>query len=563
MRKYYLRQEVSEEINKELSEFPELARELLFNREVETAEEARRFLNPDYEKHLYSPFLMRDMEKAVERILKALRDNERIVIFSDFDADGISAGVILHDLLVKLGYKNFRNYIPHRHEEGYGLSRSAVENFLSDGSSLLITTDCGIGDEDALELAADLGIEVIVTDHHIPTEKEPPALAVLNPKIDEYPDKHLCGAGVAFKLAQAVIEKGDFDLIEGWEKWLLDMVGLATIADMVPLKGENRVLAYYGLLVLQKSRRAGLLEMCKLMRTTPSAISEDDVGFMIAPRINAVSRMEAPQAAFDLLASRTSSEAASLASYVQTLNERRKGVVASMIKEIRSKIEEGSSTDEVIVTGNPKWKPSLLGLAANSLVKEYSRPVFLWGREGNGTLKGSCRSDGSVDLSELMAKISDVLIGYGGHKWAGGFSVSFDDVHHLKENINRAYGELASEVSQKEPIDKAMSIEAVNWSNYKIIRSLAPFGEGNPKPLFLFKDVFVDSVNYFGKNSEHIKLSLKKSTGERIQGVSFFARAGDFEKEPVKGEYSDIVASIESSDFGGQTHLRLRVVDVV
>ncbi|HEC33055.1 MAG TPA: single-stranded-DNA-specific exonuclease RecJ, partial [Candidatus Kaiserbacteria bacterium] len=286
MNPYILRETYKDEDKKELEEYPELLQELLINKGITARKDADIFLNPNYDEHLHDPFLMKDMDKVVDRILGAISSNEKIIIYSDYDCDGIPGGVLLHDFFKKIGYKNFENYIPHRHEEGYGLNISAIEKFGDDKVDVLISVDCGITDVVPVEKANELNIDVIITDHHLQNGVLPKAYAILNPKQkgDSYPYDMLCGTGVVFKLVQGLIKKGDFNLKKGWEKWWLDMVGLATIADMVPLTGENRVLAYYGLQVLRKSRRPGLMQLCRKIYLKQMYITEDDIGFMIAPR---------------------------------------------------------------------------------------------------------------------------------------------------------------------------------------------------------------------------------------------------------------------------------------
>ena len=256
MKNYQIREEVPENVQKKLSGYSPLTQKLLFNRGIDTKEKAENFFNPNYE-DLNSPLLLKDMGKAVERILGAIKKNEKILIYSDYDADGIPGAVIFHDFFKKIGFDNFENYIPHRNDEGFGLNIDAVKSFSKDKFNLIITVDCGINDVKEVEEANKLGIDVVITDHHLPNGELPKALAIVNPnqKGDKHPFKSLCGAAVAFKLVQALIERGNFEIINGWDKWLLDMVGLATISDMVPLIDENRILSYYGLLVLKKTRR--------------------------------------------------------------------------------------------------------------------------------------------------------------------------------------------------------------------------------------------------------------------------------------------------------------------
>ena len=305
---------VPDTVRDSLNTYAPLVQQLLFTRGIHDAESARAFTEPNYDTDLHSPFLLTDMAKAVERILRAMREGEHIVIYTDYDCDGIPGGVLLHDFFTAIGYTNFENYIPHRHEEGYGFNADSVPYFKERNAKLIITVDCGITDHPAVEKANELGIEVIVTDHHEPSETLPPAYAVINPKRDDaYPFKGICGTAVAYKLVQAILEEGkksgQITLKDGMEKWWLDLVGLATIADMVPLTGENRVFARYGLQVLRKSQRPGLQHLLRKAGGSQRYLTEDDIGFTIAPRINASSRMDTPEDAFHMLRTRDEGEA--------------------------------------------------------------------------------------------------------------------------------------------------------------------------------------------------------------------------------------------------------------
>lgn len=563
---------LSEQARAALAEHPDRLAQLLHARGLTDADAARAFLNPSYDEHLHDPFLLPDMSVAVKRIIAALEKNERIAIYSDYDCDGIPGGTILHDLFSKLGYEHFENYIPHRHKEGYGLNTDALDALSERGAQLVITVDCGIADNEQVAHATALGMDVIVTDHHEPQEELPPAYAVINPKRADsgYPFDGLCGSGVAYKLAQAVLHElptSDFnpptDIKAGWEKWWLDMVGLATIADMVPLVGENRVLAHYGLQVLRKSPRPGLSHLCRKMRVTKRFITEDDVGFMIAPRINAASRMDKPEAAFQLLTEQDEEKAGALAGHLDKINNERKGMVAAMVRDLKKRMHEREELKSVIVLGNPDWRPALLGLAANSLVEQYARPVFLWGREGGAVIKGSCRSDGSVDLVELMAAKADLFLEYGGHKFSGGFSLAQDNIYYLEDALNEAYAEVFTEMEAgpKHTVDAELELDEVSWELYDQIKKLAPFGLGNPKPLFAFPRVQVAQKKYFGKEKNHVELGFKKQNGTLVPAIQFFApdRFADINE----GDTVTLIANIERGQFSAQPHLRLRIVDVV
>jgi single-stranded-DNA-specific exonuclease len=302
------------------------------------------------------------------------------------------------------------------------------------------------------------------------------------------------------------------------------MAGLATIADMVPLQGENRVLAYYGLIVLRKTSRPGLRALYRAVRLNERMMTEDDIGFLIGPRINAASRMGEPMEAFKLLTTRDEVYAKELASKLEKINRTRKSSVATITKEVKHRLSLRSEITPVIAIGNPEWRPALLGLVANSLVEEYQRPVFLWGTEGNNTLKGSCRSDGVTNLVDLMVRTEEIFIEFGGHALSGGFSLSREAVFHLEEKLSQTYLSMRDDAPSLPPtlVDGELSLLDVSESTMRKIEKLAPFGEGNPKPVFVFRDVVVCEVSWFGKNGEHIRLVLEQD-GNRAHAMAFFA----------------------------------------
>jgi single-stranded-DNA-specific exonuclease len=551
-----------------------LLERLLHARGITSPGEKEAFLNPDYDTHTSDPYLLLGMREAVGRILDAVERGEKIVIYSDYDMDGIPAAVIMYDFFHKIGYQNTEHYIPHRILEGFGMNVAAVEELAARGANLIITLDCGITDVEPVARAKELGIEVIITDHHIAHGTLPDAVAIVDPKRegDEYPFKGLCGAGVAFKLVQALLAaerdgksvRQQYGISEGWEKWLLDMTGMATVSDRVPLIGENRMLAHFGLIVLRKSRRPGIHALCRKLGLDQRRLTEDDIGFSIAPRINAASRMGVPEDAFALLVAEDYAQADTLARHLDEINNERKGHVASMIKEIRKRLK-AREVREVIVLGDPKWKPSLLGLAANTLMEEFNRPVFLWGREEGTVIKGSCRSDGSVDLVAMMSHVRDSFIECGGHAFSGGFSVETERVHLLEEALVGAYAKELEKVSdtsiESAPSmhDGELSLDAVTEDTYRELQKLAPFGEGNPKPVFLFKDIVVSSARRFGKGNDHVELKFENSVGEPVKAIQFFSNLDP--KNLAASTHVNVLGSIEKSYFRSATELRLRIVN--
>ncbi len=542
---------------------------LLDCRGISGEQEREQFLYPSYDNGLNDPFLLSDMEKAVKRISGAIEKNEKIVIFSDYDADGIPGAVVLSDYFKMIGYENVGVYIPHRHSEGFGLNPEAIDSIACNGAKLLITIDCGITDVEEVALANELGLEVVITDHHLPGPELPAALAIVNPKTSpEYPDQMLCGSGTVFKLVQGMLAHHRRGVPEGKEKWLLDMVGLATLSDMVPLRGENRVFAYYGMKVLRKSPRVGLRKLLSVLKISQQDLTEDDVAFMITPRINVASRMGHPMDAFRLLSTTDPEEAAELADMLNSLNSERKGVVGAITKEIQNKIDSRNLKDKkVIVLGNPSWKPAVLGLVANALMKEHRKPVFLWGRAEDDTLKGSCRSEGVADVVALMHHVPDgIFLDRGGHKMSGGFSVLTEHVHMLDEMLNKAFETLYenAEVSPVEYIaDHILDINDVEWRVWDTIDKLAPFGMDNPKPVFLFKNVVPTSIKRFGKLMEHLEVVFKKSNGKSVAAISFFVDENDKHVAGLAiGTPINLAATLERSMFKRYPELRLRIVDV-
>ncbi|OHB04236.1 MAG: single-stranded-DNA-specific exonuclease RecJ [Candidatus Zambryskibacteria bacterium RIFCSPLOWO2_01_FULL_43_17] len=575
-KEYRLRPEISTDSASELATYHPFVQKLLFHRGIDTAIKAQHFFGLDYIGHLHDPYLMKDMGKAVERIIEALERKEKILIYSDYDADGIPGGVLLREFFEKIGYRNVTNYIPHRHDEGYGLHLDAVDGFGKGEVDLMITVDCGIVDVDQISRANEHGIDVIITDHHEPNGTTPYAYAILNPKQAgcQYPEKILCGSGVVFKLIQAILLKNRFGLKEGQEKWFLDLVGIATLSDMVPLTGENRVFAHYGLKVLRKSPRPGLRKLWRKLRVNQRDVTEDDIGFTLSPRINAASRMGEPMDAFKLLFTKDEVEADMISDHLNKINDERKGVVASIVKDIKKHLKEKSvngSLPKVIVLGNPLWKPALLGLAANSLMDDYSCPVFLWGRNGDSLLKGSCRSDGSVSLIDLMEEAKGALTQFGGHKMAGGFAVSHEKIHALEEELNNAYDSLILKKNEScdmshdsvNWVDTQITLEDINFDTYRHIEKLAPFGVGNSKPLFMINSIVPYEVRQFGKTKNHLELIFKDKNGKEVSAICFFSKPEKFKNVPEKGKPINLISTMEKSNFRNYPQLRLRVVDIV
>ncbi|HAS81073.1 MAG: Single-stranded-DNA-specific exonuclease RecJ [Candidatus Nomurabacteria bacterium GW2011_GWE1_32_28] len=550
-----------------MQKYSELLRTILQKRGIKDQALAEIFLNPDYERDLHDPFKMKDMEKACVKLFEVIENKEKTIIYADYDCDGIPGAVVLEDLFKKIGYENYKVYIPGRNSEGYGLNSSAIEQFVEKKVKLLITIDLGITAVSEIAQAEVQGIDVIVTDHHLPHTTLPRAYAILNPKVDDYPEKTLCGAGVVFKLVQGFVKKyGEFYKINtGWEKWLLDMVGIATLSDLVPLLGENRALSYFGMKVLKKSPRVGLQKLLSKMKIDQKYLNEDDVGFMIAPRLNAASRMDDPMRAYEILSTEDEVNAGILADHLSKINDDRKTMVASIMREVNKKFEK-REIREVIVVGNPKWRVGVLGLVASKIVDQYKRPVFVWGKDENDLIKGSCRSDGSVSLVELMTEANESFLEFGGHEFAGGFTVDNEKIHSLEDVLSLSFVKVARDkIEEKLIYDVESDLSIVNMKSWRELEKLAPFGFDNPKPIFLFKNINIENIKKFGKNGslEHLEITFSNIGKNKIKAISFFSDNDSFKKTINEGDKADLLATFDLSRFRGREELRLRIIDII
>ena len=562
MKQWVLREKVPDDIAAGLGDMPEMAKSILYHRGVKTRAEAEKFLNPKYGGDADDPLLILNMEKAASRIVAAIKNNERIIIFGDYDADGICSSVVFHDFFKKIGFENFHIHIPDRYLEGYGLSLKAIEEFSKQGAKLVITLDCGVTNVKEVEKANSLGLEVIIIDHHIVPENPPQAYAIVDLKQngETYPTKFLSGAGISFKTICAVVKIGRFNIIPGWEKWLLDVVAIATVADMVPLLGENRTFVYYGLKVLKKNQRPGLLSFYRRLRLSPANITEDDLSFTIAPRINVAGRMDHATVSFNLLTTQSEQEANWIGERLETMNGDRKEAVDKIIKTIDSEI--GKTRPEVIITGDASWSPGVLGLTANRALEKYNCPVFLWGKGGDN-IKGSCRSNGAINLVDFMKSLpAGLLDDVGGHALSAGYSLAENKTNKLKEEIIKLYAVFPrQEIDSVIDIEKEADIDDVGAAFFSGIEVFQPFGADNPKPVFSFKNLVIHGVKKFGNGGIHLQLDFKKNDGKIISAIGFFmVKEKDFALKA--GQTIDLAASIEKSNFRAKPEIRLRIVDI-
>jgi single-stranded-DNA-specific exonuclease len=553
---------------------------LLEKRGVVGEKQIQNFLFPSYEEHVGDPFGIYGMVQAVDRITNAIRSGEKIAVYSDYDCDGVPGGVLLREFFDTIGYP-VEMYIPHRHNEGYGIHTHAVDALKKKGVTLIITVDLAITNIEEIAYAKSVGVDFIVSDHHLPIHGEdgkqvvPDAVAVINSKQDlcTYHDDMLCGCAVAWKIACAVLSRLRTDislgavhetaknLPVGFEKWMLDLVGISTISDMVPLVKENRALAHYGLRVLQKTKRPGLLHVFNEQRMKKEYLTEEDIAFMIAPRVNAASRMGNPIQAHMMLYEKDREAAEGYARDLELLNTQRKAEVKDIVSGIV--FSHDVYQNDVVVVGDANWGPGILGLIAQKIIDETGKPVFVWGQGDDKTsMKGSCRSRGDVHVVDLMAHVGhDVFSHWGGHEQAGGFSVLVENIDKLSDALNASIGKVEKKeiASQTAVADVELSMDDINEVTYKAVVPLAPFGVGNPKPVFSFSNVTPLATKRFGKKSEHLEIIYPTSNGGKIKAIQFFV------SDATEGKASaphTLLANIEKSFFGFKVELRLRIVDI-
>lgn len=531
---------------------------ILINRGVVESAEAAEFLYGTLE-NLHNPFLMRDMAKAVERIRNAISNKEKILIFGDYDADGILSVVMLYKAIASLG-GNVSYFIPERFSEGYGVKEHHVNVAASRNCSLVISVDCGIKAVDFTAKAGKLGIDVIITDHHLPGEKLPGAAAILNPVLPDsgYPDKGLAGVGVVFKLIQALFEREEKQKVI---PHYMKLVCIGTVADVVELKGENRLFVKYGLEGLENVHNPGLRQLIVSSGLGKRKISENDLGFRIGPRINAAGRMGQTELALQLFFSESDQECEALARQLEELNARRQRTEEKIFVEAREKIVNLALAEKYncLILGSENWHRGVIGIVASKLKDYFNRPVILFAYE-NGKAHGSGRSISDVSLIDFLTDCRDILHDYGGHKHAIGCTLDFDLMHQFKKAINEiASAKISPELLQKRiRIDTPLSFAEIDANFLQFYSRLGPFGAGNPRPYFLGEKVLVVSEPVL-LNDRHIKFLA--SQNRRVFEVIGWEKA--YLKEKLsKNTFVDIVFSISMTEYRGESFISLIIEDL-
>ncbi|MBB1559132.1 single-stranded-DNA-specific exonuclease RecJ [Candidatus Saccharibacteria bacterium] len=511
-----------------------LFEQILTARGLTTRAARQAFLQPDYMAVKHDPFLLPDMKKAVARLKQARQQGEKIVIYGDYDIDGLSATALLLDAFGKFGFEGVDAFIPNRFVEGYGMTMGAVDKVRDMGADLIVTVDTGSLCYAEIAYAASLGIDTVVTDHHNVAETPPPSVAAVNPKFSghTYPFRDLCGAGVAFKLVQALQTELD-GLPDGYEKWLLDLVALGTVCDIVTLADENRANVYWGLEVLKKQQRPGLKALMAVAGIEPEQVNARHLGFGLGPRMNAAGRLETAQHALDMLVACNGMEALAASEKLEELNTKRRGIQDAIFEEACVQAEE-LADDRVLVVSSSGWNHGVIGIVASKLVEKYKKPVFIIGERGEEAT-GSARSFGDFSAADAVRAVDDIIIKGGGHGAAAGVTLATGKIGDFRRRVNEFYDSLQLTNQERYLLPRAdVEIDDFSEIDEELVANLAkmePFGNGNPEPVLKITRASVLSMRRMGADGQHVKLALRDKNSKVLQMLAFNAPE-EFFREP-------------------------------
>jgi len=551
-------QKCPNEFKKKFLEINPIILQLLFDRNLDTQKKIDKFLSPDY-KDLYDPFLLQDMQKAVDRFYQAIKTKEKIVICGDYDVDGITSSAILLTIFEKLGAKNINIYIPDREIEGYGVSEKMVKKFIKEKVNLIITCDCGITNLKEIDLANQAGIEVIVTDHHCQGKELPKALAIVNPQVnrEKYPFKTLAGVGVAFKFIQALLSDSRCKMKnkESTEKWLLDLVALGTVADYMPLLDENRILVKYGLIVLNKTTNLGIKSLVEKSGLELGKLNTGNITFQLSPRINSAARIKTADEALKMILAKNSFEADEFAEHLNTYNLTRQQLVEKTIRKIKSDIGEDPKERILVVLGD--WPKGVLGLCASRLLDKYSRPAIVLTQRNNEII-GSGRSLPNFNLHQALTLLKKYLIRFGGHPGAAGLTISPDKFEEFKKEILKIGKKQLKkqDLTSKIRIDAQVELDDIDWPLHEELIKFEPFGRDNWQPNLLLKNVSLKEKQMVGKNEQHCRLIID-------QGKKMIYFRANHKMEGIEiGDKLDIVFQLDVNQWNGTRELQMKVIDL-
>ena len=511
----------------------------------------KKYFSDEYEEG-YDPFLMYDMQKAVDRINEAIENEEKILVYGDYDADGITSTVLLVETLISMG-ANVSSYIPNRFEEGYGPNKEAFTKIINSGISLIITVDNGIAGVEEVDLANELGCDVIVTDHHKIQDTMPNAYAIIHPEHPDgnYPFKKLAGVGVAFKLAHA--------LLEIFPDFLLDLVAIGTIADMVSITDENRIFVKQGLELLNEDPRIGLKMLLELS-SIDTKIDEQTVGFYIAPKLNSIGRMDSAKLGLTFLMAEDPVTAKSLAEQIEQYNIERKKVTEDIVKDVINKIENSDKKEKNVIMVSGEYHEGVLGIVASNIVEKYQKPVFIM-NEKDGVLKGSARSIFDFNIYVAMNKISDLFLAFGGHTLAAGFSFDASNFDKIEGFLDNEFEEFKkhNELKSSKNIDIVTSLEDISYQFLNSLDVLKPYGMDFEKPSVLIENAMVLNKAYFGSEKQYLRLTIADEVGN-LECISFKDVAA-FDKVE-KNDIVDLLCTLDKNNFNGRSKLQAHIIDI-
>lgn len=537
---------------------------LLVQRGVDTFDQARAFFRPSLSS-LHDPFLMKDMDKAVERLTKAIENKEKILIYGDYDVDGTTAVSLIYSFL-RSRTPNLDFYIPDRYDEGYGVSIKGLDYAASSGVSLIITVDCGIKAIEKVEYATSKGIDVIICDHHLPDDHLPEAVAVLDPKRSDcgYPFDDLCGCGVAFKLIQAYSSTVGIPFSD--LEPLLDLLVVSIASDLVSVTGENRVLAYFGLKRLNEQPRKGLEAIITLSKLEPNHVSIDDIVFKIGPRINAAGRMETGRLAVELLTATDDKTAMTIGNQINDNNNERKNIDREITKEALEMVQSGNclAHEHATIVYNPQWNKGVVGIVASRLVEAFYKPTFVL-TKSNGFVTGSARSIRGFDLYDSIEKCADLLENFGGHMYAAGLTLKEENLPEFARRIED-YVQTHLQEDMSTPVvevDAVLDFAQITPKFFRILKQFQPFGPGNNAPVFLTENVYDDgNGRKVGPAGQHLKLELMQESQPYHQIAAIGFNMSEYFDYVKNGNPVDICYSVVENYYRGNSTVQLRLKDM-
>jgi single-stranded-DNA-specific exonuclease len=561
MKRKWAVKQVDHAVKIDLPEYPGLISRLLILRGLTEPEKIEEFLNPEYTR-LLDPFIFKQMQKAVDRIWKAIKSKQKIVIYADYDADAITASSVMTLALRRLGAST-DCYIPDRFSEGYGMNLEAIKKIQSDGAGLLITVDCGTNSVAEANLCQELGLDLIITDHHEITGDLPKAFALVNPKNpeDQYPFKYLTGVGVAYKVVQALFSRqeklDELNIPNGWEKWLLDLVAIGTVADLQALQSENRIMVHFGLQVLPKTKWPGLKALIDVCKIQGGKLTTHTLGYLIAPRINAAGRIKHADAAFKLLISEDLEQARVYAKELDELNTHRQTLTEQILSEAREQIMLVSDR-KVLLAAGEGWPKGIVGLVAGKLAEEFNKPVLIMDK-GPEFSTGSARSHPKFDIVKALVHSKDLLEKFGGHTQAAGFTLASSNIEPFYKKLLEFAENLADEPEPLLEVDAEMESKDFNWETHEYLEKFEPFGLGNPRPKFIGRGMQVIDARTVGGEGRHLKLKLLWN-GKVVAGIAF--KFGFLVTQIRANQTLDAVFEMESNEWNGHKDLQVKIIDL-